>query len=72
MAIKRNAEGKIIAKKFSSAKLMRAAEENGVGFCRACGAEAHGVEPDARRYKCDACELNFVYGAEELLLMTAF
>ena len=23
------------------------------GFCLACGAEAHGVEPDARRYVCE-------------------
>jgi hypothetical protein len=71
MAIKRNAEGKIIAKKFSLAKLLAAAEECGTGFCRACGAEASGVEPDARRYKCEGCGLNFVYGAEELLLLSA-
>lgn len=69
MAIKLNEAGKIIAKKFSLAKLTAAMEQNGIGFCRACGAEAAGVEPDARKYKCESCELAFVYGAEELMLM---
>lgn len=41
------------------------------GFCIVCGAEAEGVEPDARRYKCEVCGELAVYGAEELLLMTA-
>ena len=39
------------------------------GFCVACGAEAHGVEPDARRYVCVICGESSVYGAEELLIM---
>jgi len=38
------------------------------GFCLACGAEAEDVEPDARKYKCHACDELQVYGAEELLL----
>ena len=38
------------------------------GFCLACGAEAHGVEPDARRYKCESCGSHQVYGAEELMV----
>jgi hypothetical protein len=41
------------------------------GFCIKCGVEAEGVEPDARRYKCECCGERAVYGAEELLLMTA-
>lgn len=41
------------------------------GFCLACGAEAHGVEPDARRYTCEACGEARVYGAEELLIRLA-
>ena len=41
------------------------------GFCLACGEEAEGVQPDARRYKCEACGEKAVYGAEELLLMIA-
>ena len=38
------------------------------GFCIACGAEAYGVEPDARKYVCECCGKRAVYGAEELLL----
>jgi len=38
------------------------------GVCIACGADAEGCEPDARKYRCDACGAMQVYGAEELLL----
>lgn len=38
------------------------------GFCIECGADAEGVEPDARRYKCEVCGKSGVFGAEELLL----
>lgn len=41
------------------------------GFCVACGEEAEGVEPDARRYTCESCGEPRVYGAEELLLRMA-
>ena len=40
-----------------------------MGFCLACGDEAYGVEPDARKYECESCGKPKVYGAEELLLM---
>jgi predicted RNA-binding Zn-ribbon protein involved in translation (DUF1610 family) len=40
-----------------------------LGFCLACGAEAHNVEPDAREYECESCGEKKVYGAEECLLM---
>lgn len=40
-----------------------------VGWCLACGTEMDGVEPDARRYTCDACGEPLVYGIEQLLLM---
>ena len=40
-----------------------------MGFCIACGAEAYGVEPDARKYECEECGKPKVYGAEELLMM---
>lgn len=39
------------------------------GFCLKCGSEAYGVEPDARGYRCEACDAPKVYGLEELLLM---
>lgn len=42
------------------------------GFCVRCGAEADGVEPDARKYECESCGEPGVYGAEELLLHLAF
>ena len=47
--------------------------ENGeyAGFCLACGAQADGVEPDARKYECSECGAHKVYGAEEILLMCA-
>ena len=38
------------------------------GFCVACGDEAYGVEPDARRYRCESCNERAVFGAEELLI----
>jgi hypothetical protein len=42
-----------------------------LGFCIRCGAEAEGVEPDARHYECEACGELGVFGAEELLLRLA-
>ena len=38
------------------------------GFCVKCGADAEGVEPDARKYECESCGEPGVYGAEELLI----
>jgi predicted RNA-binding Zn-ribbon protein involved in translation (DUF1610 family) len=54
-------------------KQVTAAVESGesLGFCLACGAEAHGVEPDARKYLCENCGERRVFGAEELLMMLA-
>jgi len=43
-----------------------------MGFCLACGAEASGVEPDARRYTCESCNAAKVFGLEELALMGLF
>jgi hypothetical protein len=68
MSIKRNANGKIIAKTFTMKRLEQAAA-NQEGFCLACGAAHDNIEPDARRYTCSECTLNYVYGAEELALM---
>ena len=39
-----------------------------IGICIACGEEQEGVEPDARKYECESCGANKVYGAEELLM----
>ena len=42
------------------------------GICIECGEDAEGCEPDARGYTCEVCDMNAVYGAEELLLMGAY
>lgn len=39
------------------------------GFCLDCGEECQGVEPDARRYRCESCGMPAVFGLEELLIM---
>lgn len=39
------------------------------GICIACGEDADGCEPDARRYKCESCGEHAVYGAQELLFL---
>ena len=43
--------------------------DNTSGYCLACGAKAHNVEPDARKYTCESCQAPKVFGAEELMLM---
>jgi predicted RNA-binding Zn-ribbon protein involved in translation (DUF1610 family) len=59
------------SKKISLKRLMAACESGDyLGFCTACGAEADGVEPDAREYECESCGEAKVYGAEELLMMS--
>jgi len=57
----------------SQARLIDAVERqmyglDNPGFCRACGAEQDGCEPDARNYTCEECGEAEVFGAEELLL----
>lgn len=39
------------------------------GFCRSCGHEQEGCEPDARNYQCEECGEREVFGASELMLM---
>ena len=43
-------------------------EDANRGFCKKCGADAYGVEPDARNYPCESCDATAVFGAEEFLL----
>ena len=47
----------------------RELSEDSAGFCLACGDQADGVEPDARKYECVNCGERRVYGLEELALM---
>lgn len=48
-----------------AARLVR---DDSMGLCISCGAEACQVEPDARKYKCQACGDASVYGAEEIIM----
>jgi DNA-directed RNA polymerase subunit RPC12/RpoP len=53
-------------------QIMQAVESGDyIGFCLACGEEHEGIEPDARKYECEACGRREVYGAEELLIRFA-
>lgn len=38
------------------------------GFCKRCGHEQEGCEPDARNYKCESCGERAVDGAAEFLV----
>jgi len=52
-----------------SLELAEEMAEESQGFCLACGEIADCVEPDARKYECECCGAEKVYGAEELVLM---
>lgn len=62
----------ILAIKKTKVTLMRVleavGEDNNLGFCTECGAEAFDCEPDAQNYECENCGANKVFGAEYLLL----
>ena len=57
-----------MAIKLSEEEYQDLCADNG-GYCLKCHSEAYGVEPDARRYKCEECGALGVYGIEELLIM---
>ena len=40
-----------------------------LGWCLACGEEDTGIAPDARKWTCEFCGADKVYGLEELSLM---
>lgn len=66
-------EGLTVHKSVTLNRVMRAVKDRSMtldnpGFCLACGAEASGVEGDARQYECESCEEPAVYGAEEILI----
>lgn len=42
------------------------------GFCLSCGADADGVEPDARGYTCDVCGDDAVASAQFVLLTVSY
>jgi len=60
-------------KSITERRVLRAVERqqtslDNPGFCLACGIEAHGCEPDARRYECESCGMKAVYGAEWIMM----
>jgi hypothetical protein len=58
--------------KVSLDQIMAAVESgDSIGFCKACGNEQFGCEPDARNYECENCGQRKVFGAEELLMEVA-
>ncbi len=61
----------ITADRIVEACMRRGTSLDNPGFCLACGADADGCEPDARRYECEACGEKQVYGAEELVMVVA-
>jgi hypothetical protein len=53
----------------SQKRVLAAVErDDNTGFCKACGQEQDGCEPDARNYRCESCGAMEVYGAEEMLV----
>jgi len=44
-------------------------DQAGTGFCRTCGNEQLGCEPDAENYECEGCGAMEVFGAEQLMIM---
>jgi len=55
----------------SEVRILDAADRNdGSGFCRACFADARGIEPDARNLKCKLCGEQEVFGTDEMLQFT--
>ena len=68
MTAQANASGIV----FLSVAEFEAACDSYDGFCIDCKEITNsGVEPDARRYECEACGERTVYGMEEALLMGA-
>jgi len=50
-------------------KAMKAAERDDMsGYCITCERRRSHCEPDARKYPCDKCKTDTVYGAEEIVL----
>ena len=51
-------------------QVMKAIEsDENIGFCLHCGEQHWCIEPDARKYECEACGFKEVYGAEEILII---
>lgn len=67
------ADGEVYDSPVTDEQIERCCEESthgleSLGICMMCGYEQDGCEPDARGYKCEACDSHAVYGAEELAI----
>lgn len=69
MEIRRNVNKRIIGFTMSEDEYLQLRDDYS-GICLACGEIRHGdTEPDARKYPCDSCEKNGVFGIEEIIVM---
>lgn len=66
--IYRIVDGEVVDSPLTKDRIVSACSEDYTGLCVNCGAEHSGIEPDARKYKCDDCGQYTVYGAEELMI----
>lgn len=66
-----NVHGSITEEKILEAAERYQSSLDNPGFCLVCGVEAEGCEPDARKYHCESCGANAVYGVEEILISIA-
>ena len=67
MSLSKIAE-RIVTLKLSESILNSVENDEEKGYCLMCGLEQHGVEPDARGRRCNACAEKAVFGAQELLV----
>ena len=58
--------GRVLIK--PSIELLKELDEEGAGFCLACGNHDQFAEPDMERGECECCGEAKVYGAGELAL----
>jgi Zn finger protein HypA/HybF involved in hydrogenase expression len=64
-----NKFGRTLYRQVMSEEEFAMADEEGTGYCLACGESRGNCEPDARNYKCEGCGEKMVFGAAEMLLM---
>ena len=62
----RNRAGELLWK--PSIEQLQEMDDNGEGFCLACGEVHSNIEPDAAAFPCESCDADKVYGASELAL----
>lgn len=61
----------ITLKRVMAAEVRRQRSLDNPGFCKACGHEQDGCEPDAENYECEHCGERAVDGSSNLLMEMA-